>query len=215
MAITAAITLSSATGTTGSQVIATCTISNSGGSAVTVQSCTPVGYVSASTYRDFVTAAWTDAVGADFGAIAVTTIGENGQRGDSSIDIGGVTVAVPVDGTIDLPDPLVTLTLPPSWYSGESASFSATGGDITVTNSGQPQFPSVSLIFGVPTNNVDATNVTVPASGSLTLKFNVLPQSPAPGAADQAFDIGATVVTSGGVTTYATIATLTVSARDI
>jgi hypothetical protein len=214
VSITAAITLSSATTTTGKQVTATCTITNAGASDVTVQSCSPTGFVSASTYRDFVTADWTDTPGADFADLVVSAV-TGGERGSSSVEVSydgsSLSEAVPQTGLVELGDPAVTLTLPPSWYGTESATISATSEEITVTNAGQPQFPSVSLNFGVPFNAVDATDKTVPAGGTLALQFGVVPLAPGRESEAQAYDIGATVVTSGSVTTYATVSTLTVS----
>lgn len=218
MAITAAITLSSATTTTPEQVVATCTVSNSGGDAVTVTDFLPRAFVSASTYRDFVTAEWTDAPGSDF-ADFVLLAETAGQRAGGESVVGvtydGSTgsITVPLTGVHENGDPTLTLTFAPSWLRGEGATISATSGDITVTQSGQPQFPSVSVILG-DGNTLDGS-LSVPAGGTLAIKFNVLPLAPAANALEQAYDIGATVVTSGGVTTYATVATLTVSPQDI
>ena len=212
MAITAVITLSSATTTTPEQVVATCTVSNSGGDAVVVTDFLPRAFVSASTFRSFFTAAWTGAAGGDFAALDVAADGD-GSRGNSNILIGGVAADVPLDGLVVVPDPAVTLTVAPSWLASETGTFSATGGDITVTNAGQPQFPSVSVVLG-DGNTLDGT-LSVAAGGTLAIKFNVLPLAPAANGVEQAYDIGATVVTTGGVITYATVATLTVSPQDI
>lgn len=216
MAITAAITLSSSTANANAQVIATCTISNSGGSDVDVQSCSPVGFVSASTYRDFIAADWTDTPGSDFSDFVVTAQSP-GARGDGSTlhaayNGASEDIAVPQSGSFDSVDPAITMTAPPSWYEGETATISASSGTISVVNAGQPQFPSVPLIFGDPASASNPQNFTVPASGSLALVFGVIAKAPNGDQPDQAYDIGATVVTSGGVTTYATVATLTVSA---
>ena len=212
MAITAAITLSSATTTTPEQVVATCTVSNSGGDAVMVTDFLPRAYVSASTFRPFIQTDWTGAPGGDFGPATVSAIGD-GSRGNSSISLDGTVTEVPLDGLVVVVSPAITLTVAPSWFASESATISATGGDLTTTNAGQPQFPSVSVVLGEG-NTLDGT-LSVPAGGTLAIKFNVLPFAPAANGVAQAYDIGATVNTTGGVTTIATVATLTGSPQDI
>jgi hypothetical protein len=95
-------------------------------------------------------------------------------------------------------------------YAGETATFSTTIGEIgAITYAGAFLPQSTCVIQGQPPCT-EGLDVTVPASGSLALKYGVFAKQPAV-PSSFAYDIGATVRTSDGATTYATVATLTVT----
>ena len=93
------------------------------------------------------------------------------------------------------------------------------GSDVTVLGLAPSASPSgategsVSVALGEALNG-PGQNVTVPASGALSLSFSVVAHAPKVTPASFAYDIGAVVRTSDGATTYATADALTVSARS-